>query len=728
MELHSLFASFGALENESLTLSPGLNIIEAANESGKSTWMAFLRVMLYGLNTRDRTPAADKRRYQPWCGSPMQGRIDLTFGHDRLTIQRTSRPNAPMGVFSAQYSGTTTPVPGLTATDCGELLLGVPQEVFERSAYIRQSGIAIDRSASLEQRIAALITSGDEDCSYADAADALRRARNRRQHNKTGLLPQLDHELRSLEDTLSELTELESSLRENSDRLDALKHREAYLRHQLELIEMTRHAKRTAQLAAVQEALHRAEAAHRAAQQRCASLPSPDALTAFTASLDALRPLAQSALAARDRAEICARSLSQAEKQLRTQPFSPQTPENAAGIPLSMPPHPRFPAIFLTISGVCGIAAFLLLWLLLHLTVSASLGASLIAAGLPLLCGGLLTMQRSRNWEDETEQLRRRRETELQEYTALYRAAEKCRAELRTAKETCLSLTDSYRAQLTDALNGIRKFFPVDTIADARKAIADASACHTALRRAEQAERETRLHYDVLSANSPDAVDTPAAAPEMSQEQAEQELALLLDRLAALRREIHTTEGRIQVLGDHVLLRSEWEERQRQRTQLQQEYDALSLALDTLNAANASLQSRFSPALGEKSANIFTKLTRGKYNKVLLDRDMLPSAQESNAYLPRQALMLSQGTADQLYLAVRLAIAETVLPRENAVPILLDDALVTFDDSRMAAALDYLVELSATRQVILFTCQKRELTYLASAHPGQYHAVTQTTV
>ena len=88
--------------------------------------------------------------------------------------------------------------------------------------------------------------------------------------------------------------------------------------------------------------------------------------------------------------------------------------------------------------------------------------------------------------------------------------------------------------------------------------------------------------------------------------------------------------------------------------------------------------------------------------------------------------MLSQGTADQLYLAVRLAICDTVLPPERSIPVLLDDALVTFDDERMAAALDYLVELSETRQVILFTCQTRELRYLASAHPGRYHAVTQS--
>ena len=135
------------------------------------------------------------------------------------------------------------------------------------------------------------------------------------------------------------------------------------------------------------------------------------------------------------------------------------------------------------------------------------------------------------------------------------------------------------------------------------------------------------------------------------------------------------------------------------------------------------MQNRFSPALGEKAASIFTKLTKGKYNKVLLDRKLIPSAQENGAILSHEVHSLSQGAADQLYLAVRLAICDLVLPAENCVPIFLDDALVTFDDERMAAVLDLLVELSEHRQILLFTCQRRELQYLHTAHPDRYHAV-----
>ena len=82
MKIYSMTATFGKLEHETLTLEPGLNIIDAPNEWGKSTWCAFLVTMLYGLDTRaktTKTALADKERYAPWSGAPMSGRIDLCW-------------------------------------------------------------------------------------------------------------------------------------------------------------------------------------------------------------------------------------------------------------------------------------------------------------------------------------------------------------------------------------------------------------------------------------------------------------------------------------------------------------------------------------------------------------------------------------------------------------------------------------------------------------------------
>ena len=66
------------LEGARLELGPGLNVIQAPNEGGKSTWAGFLKAMLYGIDTRDRDRKgylADKNRYQPWSGAPMEGEL-----------------------------------------------------------------------------------------------------------------------------------------------------------------------------------------------------------------------------------------------------------------------------------------------------------------------------------------------------------------------------------------------------------------------------------------------------------------------------------------------------------------------------------------------------------------------------------------------------------------------------------------------------------------------------
>ena len=73
MKLLQLTATFGCLQGDTLEFGPGMTLIGAPNGSGKSTWCAFLRTMLYGLDTRQRDrkgAPADKNRYRPWSGSP----------------------------------------------------------------------------------------------------------------------------------------------------------------------------------------------------------------------------------------------------------------------------------------------------------------------------------------------------------------------------------------------------------------------------------------------------------------------------------------------------------------------------------------------------------------------------------------------------------------------------------------------------------------------------------
>ena len=227
MRIVRMKASFGTLRNRELALGEGLNIIEAPNEGGKSTWSAFLRAMLYGVNTKERDRQgyiAEKNRYQPWGGGAMEGSVELIWQGQSITLRRSAKGSTPFGQFEAVYTDTQEPVPGLTGANAGEVLTGVPREVFERSAFVGQGGAAIDGAPALEARIAALASSGEEDVSYSQVERRLRDWLNRRKHNKTGLIPRLEGELAEIDAALARQAKafrLSQEAKREIDRLQA---------------------------------------------------------------------------------------------------------------------------------------------------------------------------------------------------------------------------------------------------------------------------------------------------------------------------------------------------------------------------------------------------------------------------------------------------------------------------------------------------------------------------
>lgn len=726
MHIKELSATFGRLENETLPLSPGLNVIHAPNEGGKSTWTTFLRVMLYGLNTRDRSPNAEKRRFMPWSGSAMQGRLELATAAGELTIlRRTQRANSPMGAFSAVYAHTATPVEELSGTNCGETLLGVPQEIFERSAFIRQSGLTVGHSAALEQRIAALISTGEEDTSYTDTADRLRRQLNRRQANRaTGQIPQLDQRIAEAQSTLRELEELERALQEDKRSQQSLQQRQEDLARQLELHKTADWAQAAQQANEARDTFRRACQQVEELTEQAAILPPQEELERLRGEVTALRSLQQTAEEAAQQATLARQIAQQAEEPLAAHPLAGMTPEEAAKPPAPDTPHPGFPIAALLLGLLLGAAlAFGLFYLTRQPLAAIGCGG---AAALLSLLGALLSMRRRQNsWDAQQAELAAVHQESAAAYTILYEAAARAREAAQAAEASAQQLTHSCQARLTQLLSCISPFaHAVETLVDGEQALETAFALLTRLEKARQAAEAARIRYELVADHTTDEVIPAVQRPLMTKQQLESILFDIQRKLAELQRQIHTAQGQLQAVADPQQLREQLELDRQQRDRLQLEYDAIQLAGEVLAQVNTSLQNRFSPALGEKSAKIFTKLTKGKYNKVVLSKDMVPSAQESGQMLPHEAALLSQGTADQLYLAVRLAICQLVLPAEDPAPILLDDALVTFDDSRMAAALDYLTELAQNRQVLLFTCQRRELDYLAQAHPGAYHAVS----
>lgn len=716
-------ATFGKLQQAELQLQPGLNVIYASNESGKSTWAAFLRTMLYGLSTRERGALADKNRYVPWNGNSMQGRMDVFDGEQHYTIMRnTKRANSPMGDFSCTYRDTATPVPGITAQNLGEVLTGVPREVFERSALIRQSALTVDQDAELERRIAALITTGEEDTSYTEAYDRLKKQLNRRKHNKTGLIPALEREIDVLDESLAELSNL-TAKSENAQAHLIL------LQQQLQAL----HTQDTQwdQLSK-QEALQKYREAQQAAAdsrqrvqflaQMAGDLPESSAIAQMDGQISALQSASSRLNHAEKSCEDAAekeRSADTAYRQHTLYPADENELERRQALltPPKMPGKGWFAFI--------GIAALALLAMLLSAVNALPLVSwQMITACLGFLtgiCGTAVYVLRKRKVVRqiaETETQKTALSMQIADYLPLRQQAADTHAQYLQAQSVYKQMSQQYQQDLAYLLMQIQAFQPTVTdLSGAQFALQDAHRKQQALQQAQKTAQDDALRCQIMAEHLPAApLPDPDAAlprPDLSREQIEAQIPQLMAQVQAARTQLDIWQGQIQAIGSPANITQQRQSKAEQLSQLQQEYEALQMAMNTLEDANLTLQNRFSPALGARAAEIFSEITGGRYHKVLLSRDFSLSAEAQNDPTGRSIQLLSQGTADQLYLAVRMAICDMVLPADRSVPLILDDALLSFDDARMHAALDYLHRESKHRQVILFTCQKREQAYLA---------------
>lgn len=732
LQIRRMTATFGKLQEQTLELQDGLNILQAPNETGKSTWCAFLLSMLYGVSTRERDRTgflADKNRYAPWSGASMSGRLDCRSGDDALTLFRTTRrQTAPMGDFQALYTGTADPVPGLTGANCGETLLGVSREVYARSAFIRQGGVAVSQDPGLERRIAALITSGEEDTSFSEAADILKKQLNRRRRNKTGQLPTLEAELQETEAALASQAELVRQRENLTVRAAGLEAQEAALNGELAELDRWDIRQKRLDLQKAEEAAAQAEEKAAALRRRIEDeqIPENDVTGRLRGAIVNLGTARKSAEKAQEEYQAAKAALVRAEEALSAGPFAGQAAEEArrtAQDPLPGFKRPLAPALVTALLGLCaagGAGYGVYTYYMQNLYAALGTAGAVLAAALVIL---LLVWSRTGKKARNAALTARYGTSDLSEIAALADAYVQQLSDRDAAKEASAAkaaaakgLWESVDTNSDGILEEVRRFAPAAyDISSADAALRASALLRKELAEAENAARDARLRADLQAQQTP---ALPEGGPEPVQpgrgrnrEAVTEELKSLQADLSALRSSLDRIDGRLHAAGDPLALQAQAERLTEEIAVLEKEYAAIELAMSTLAHANTQLQGRFSPALGQRAAEIFDQLTDSAYGGVILDRSFHVSAEPAGTGVPRDVGYLSAGAEDQLYLAVRLAICDLVLPAENAAPIVLDDALASFDDQRCAAALAYLRKEAEKRQILLFTCHSREAEY-----------------
>lgn len=717
MHILEMQAAYGRLRGDSLRLELGLNLIYAPNESGKSTWCSFIRTMLYGLPTRQSGPLADKNRFAPWTGEAMQGRMDLETGGQRWTVLRdTRRASAPMQNFACTYTGTAQPVPEVNGQNLGETLLGVPREVFQRSAFIGQSGLAVSQDPELERRIAALLSTGQEDVSYSESYDRLKKQLNRRRHNKTGLIPQLEQEQARLDDALRRQTELSAQLENAREQQCTAQTRVEELEQRRAQWEALGKQEALRQWRAAQEDLACRHQQLTALQQLDGNLPDRDTLARMQAQLELLEQAGGTLTQARRIAQQRQTEARETQEAWSAHPLYPSD-ENQLRQQAESMTAPTGPGKTLPIAAgllLCAAAAALALLPAPAKLIAAAIGA---AAAVGLFLYYMVSRRRAAAAAQTVQTRKTALQRQTEEYLRLREDARQAEDAARTAAASAEGLTQQLQGQLVTLLAQVQPFWPEANGADGvRVALTAALRRREALDGAALQVQQAQIRCDAMSRHLPqpplpDPEET-LPRPVLSREQINAALPQIRNQLREARSRVDSLTGQLRTMDSPESLQAQRDQCTRRLEALQAEYDAIALAMEALTQANTVLQTRFSPALGAETARIFSAITGGRYDKVLLDRNLSLSAQPAGDAMPRALSLLSQGAGDQLYLAVRLAICRMVLPRDKAAPLILDDALANFDDQRLAAALDWLAEESRTRQILLFTCHRREGDYL----------------
>lgn len=718
MQIKELSATFGRLDQAQLQLQPGLNVIYAPNESGKSTWCHFIRTMFYGLPTRDRGLTADKNRYAPWNGSAMSGRMELSVDSQNYTVvRRTQRAASPMGEFSCTYSGTADPVPGITGQNLGEELLGVGREVFVRSAFIAQSGLSLDKDTELERRISALVTSGEEDISFSETNDRLKKQLNRRRHNKTGLIPALEMEIGQITTALNRLQALHRQEEEARIQLAQYERQAEELQLRLEQWEALEKQNALCAYLQAQQAAGTAADYVKMLQEADPALPGAAELARIDGMAHSLDQTLANAEEAGELALQRQKEAAEARERWEQHPLAPTTEAQLQDRLESITPQTKkfSPWILLPALAAGGGSGFAAWYFLQQLPLPIAIGAILCCTILLIYNG--IRQKGNKAAAQAAEEQRTQLQIQMDEYLTLLHNYEEAHDEADRTAAAARSLHQSCREGLLQLLAQVHPFAPETTnLTNLRTALDEALQKRRRLDDARQNARDTHLHCQLLEQHLPDGPlpdpDAVLPRPTVSYEQVKDALPRAIGNAQAARSQLDTLSGQLHALGDRDALESRLQQQTAELSRLQSEYDAIAKAMDALNRADQTMQNRFSPELGQRAADIFGALTAGRYHQVLFDRSFALSAAPSGDNSPRDIRLLSQGTADQLYLATRLAICQMVLPEEKQVPLILDDALTNFDAKRMASVLEWLLEESKRRQILLFTCHTRESEYL----------------
>ncbi len=146
------------------------------------------------------------------------------------------------------------------------------------------------------------------------------------------------------------------------------------------------------------------------------------------------------------------------------------------------------------------------------------------------------------------------------------------------------------------------------------------------------------------------------------------------------------------------------------------EWRLLAIAQSLVQGTLRRYELERQPAVLNRAAASFSRITDGRYRRLVTQEDGIDLIAADGSRL--DAAALSRGTAEQLYLCLRLALAAEFGRLAVPLPLVMDDVLVNFDPERARLAAQVLLDATPEHQILLFTCHPETVDLLIGLAPG----------
>lgn len=642
--------NFGGISDREYILSDGLNVIFGENESGKSTFLSFIRFIFYGAKKSRAKDLSFRDKYMPWSGEDMCGEVEFTLNGTEYSLsRRVSATGRKKDVtFINKTTGDTVAVSD--ADEVGPELFKMSEESFLKTLFLGAEGAQISADGELLSKISNVAQSGDEKVSYQAVCDEINNmiANLSSSRRSKAIIPTLEKQLEVLENKKEQAQNLYEQKSILSQKLTEINSNlDNAIKTKSKLNEEKNKARQYADWTAYEKAVNKLKEAENSYKNALGSDDTPDDKYGFLNDISS------------DDEQIILKDNSADISSAKMQEVLFTDKSKTAK---------KIGIICAILAVVCAVSGAFYPMAFIGTVIFASLTVYFFFNSKKLI----KTSNDITNKILQTEQLK---------------------ADI--LKKYNLESTEHYKLLKRESDDAF-----------ARKELKNSN-----INTLKSIYEERKSEFDSLTAhiieNYGDVKNLKCEKVDIDERTVSEQIKYIDEKIlsltaesAKIKSDAESAEGISQEL---ININQEIDYLKEAHIEASEKLRILNLASDILNQSYEELKSNFAPKLAKSTAKIFNAITGEKYGELIVNDAFEIQIKTDGKY--ENSNFFSSGTIQQLYFSLRLGIIELIM---GNYPLFIDDAFITYDDIRFENASEFLKDYSQKNQIIFCTCHKRE--------------------